>query len=105
MPPTSGIGIGIDRLAMLMTNQHTIQEVLFFPQMRPERFEKKGPELNENEKLVFDLLAKAGKMELNTLKIQTGFSNKQWDVAIKGLRSHGVVNVTKVDEVLTVEVV
>jgi lysyl-tRNA synthetase class 2 len=36
MPPTAGIGIGIDRLAMLMTNQSTIQEVLFFPQMRPE---------------------------------------------------------------------
>lgn len=105
MPPTSGIGIGIDRLAMLMTNQQTIQEVLFFPQMRPERFEKKGPELNENEKLVFDLLSKSGKMELNTLKEQTGLSNKQWDVAIKGLRSHGVVNVAKVNEVLTVETV
>lgn len=37
MPPTAGIGIGIDRLAMLMTNQSTIQEVLFFPQMRPEK--------------------------------------------------------------------
>ncbi len=37
MPPTSGLGIGIDRLAMLMTNQSTIQEVLFFPQMRPEK--------------------------------------------------------------------
>jgi lysyl-tRNA synthetase class 2 len=37
MPPMSGIGIGIDRLAMLLTNQHTIQEVLFFPQMRPEK--------------------------------------------------------------------
>ena len=36
MPPTSGIGIGIDRLTMLMTNQVSIQEVLFFPQMRPE---------------------------------------------------------------------
>ena len=37
MPPTSGIGIGIDRLTMLMTGQAFIQEVLFFPQMRPER--------------------------------------------------------------------
>ena len=37
MPPTAGLGVGIDRLVMLMTNQHTIQEVLFFPQMRPEK--------------------------------------------------------------------
>lgn len=38
MPPTSGIGFGLDRLAMLFTNQASIQEVLFFPQMRPEKF-------------------------------------------------------------------
>ena len=37
MPPTSGMGIGIDRLAMIMTNQSSIQDVLFFPQMRPEK--------------------------------------------------------------------
>ena len=41
MPPTSGMGIGMDRLVMLMTGQTTIQEVLFFPQMRPEKVEKR----------------------------------------------------------------
>ncbi len=41
MPPTSGMGIGMDRLVMLMTGQTTIQEVLFFPQMRPEKVVKK----------------------------------------------------------------
>ncbi|MBE9517010.1 MAG: lysine--tRNA ligase, partial [Bacteroidetes bacterium] len=53
MPPTSGMGLGMDRLVMLMTNQSSIQEVLFFPQMKPE---KKTLELSDDEKLLMNIL-------------------------------------------------
>ena len=103
MPPTSGLGIGMDRLIMFLTNNPSIQEVLFFPQMKPEKFEKKGPELTENEKLIFDILSKQQTMDLNVLKESAGLSNKQWDVSMKGLAKHGLTKVTKTGDQLTVE--
>jgi lysyl-tRNA synthetase class 2 len=105
MPPTSGLGIGMDRLLMYLTNNQSIQEILFFPQMKPEKFEKSGPELSENEKVIFDILSKEGSMDLNTLKDATGLSNKQWDKGIKGLGKHGMTKVTKTNDGLTVAVV
>ncbi len=104
MPPTSGIGIGIDRLTMFMTNNASIQEVLFFPQMKPE---KKAPtvELNDDEKAVFEILKKVEKIELPELKTKSGLSNKKWDKTIKGLTKHNLAKVNNTDEGLFVELV
>ena len=103
MPPTSGIGIGIDRLTMFMTGNDSIQEVLFFPQMKPETFGKKGPELTDNEKVIFDIISKEKSMDLGALKDAAGLSNKQWDKSMKGLGKHGLTKVTKTDKSLIVE--
>ena len=104
MPPTAGLGIGMDRLAMIMTSSNSIQDVLFFPQMKPE-VKKVTVSFTENEKIVFDLLVKEKSMPLASLKEAAGLSNKQWDKAVKGLSKHGLTKVTKTDTDLIIELV
>ena len=99
MPPTSGMGIGMDRLIMFLTNNASIQEVLFFPQMKPEQ---KQVAMSEDEKAVFNILKGASPKDLNTLKEQSGLSNKKWDKTIKGLTKNNLVKVEKTPEGLLV---
>jgi len=100
MPPTSGMGIGMDRLIMFLTNNQSIQEVLFFPQMKPE---KKQVEMTEEEKLVFNILKSNSPIDLNELKTQSALSNKKWDKTIKGLTGKKLAKVNKTDDSLLVE--
>ncbi|QAA81771.1 lysine--tRNA ligase [Aequorivita sp. H23M31] len=102
MPPTSGMGIGMDRLIMFLTNNASIQEVLFFPQMRPER---KKMEMTEEEKSVFTLLKSESPIPLESLKSKSGLSNKKWDKAIKGLTSAKVARVEKMEDELMIVLV
>ena len=102
MPPTSGMGIWMDRLIMFLTNNSSIQEVLFFPQMKPE---VKQIAMTDDEKNIFTILKNSSPTDLISLKNQSGLSNKKWDKAIKGLTKKSIARVSKVDDRLLVEMV
>ena len=105
MPPTSGMGIGMDRLIMFMTNNPSIQEVLFFPQMKPE---KATPafELDEDEKLVLEILNSSEEpMTLGVVKVKSNLSGKKWDKAAKNLAKYNLVKVEKIEDVVWMKLI
>ncbi|WES97964.1 lysine--tRNA ligase [Chryseobacterium arthrosphaerae] len=105
MPPTSGLGIGMDRLIMFLTNNASIQEVLFFPQMRPEKATPQI-ELGEDEKVILEILnSQEEPMALAEVKERSQLSGKKWDKASKTLTKNNIVKVEKIDESLLMKLV
>jgi lysyl-tRNA synthetase class 2 len=104
MPPTSGLGIGMDRLIMYLTNNASIQEVLFFPQMRPE-VQTPKVSLNETELGIFEKMKQEKELLLSELRAQFEISNKLWDTSLKTLTKNQLLAVTKVDDLLYVKLI
>ena len=105
MPPTSGLGIGMDRLIMYLTNNASIQEILFFPQMRPETKSVKI-ELNESDQAIFSAMQKQGESILPEFRAQfADMSNKVWDNSLKTLTKNNLLKVSKEHEILYIRLV
>lgn len=104
MPPTAGLGVGMDRLIMFLTNSQSIQEVLFFPQMRPEKSAPKI-ELNADEQGILDILKNEERQLLNSVKEKSQLSGKKWDKATKNLTKNNLVKVEKIGDEIWMEVV
>ena len=92
MPPTSGIGIGIDRFIMLMTDNTSIQEVLFFPQMKPEN---PSLDISEESSKILNIIKNNKELNIDDLKGNFDFSNKKWDKFLKELREKGLITIFK----------